>query len=49
MFWDGIMKAKALLEMNLVGDVKDNQKQKSFYKYFGRKRRIKEHILPFGK
>ncbi|KAK4806963.1 LOW QUALITY PROTEIN: hypothetical protein QYF61_027330 [Mycteria americana] len=41
---DGIRKAKAQLELNLAGDVKNNRK--AFYRYFGQKRKIKENVPP---
>jgi len=39
---DGIRKVKAHLEMNLARDTKDSKK--SFYRYVGQKRKIKENL-----
>ena len=38
---DGIRKAKAQMELNLVRDVKN---KKGFYKYTGQKRQVKESV-----
>ena len=45
---DRIRKAKALVELNLARDVKDNKK--GFYRYIGRRRQSKESVpaLPKG-
>ncbi|KFQ99157.1 hypothetical protein Y956_03676, partial [Nipponia nippon] len=41
---DGIRKAKALLEQNLVRDAKNNKK--GFYRYINQKRKVKESVPP---
>ncbi|XP_068520926.1 uncharacterized protein [Anas acuta] len=41
---DGIRKAKALTELNLARDAKNNKK--GFYKYIGQKRKTKESVPP---
>ncbi|GAB0176939.1 mitochondrial enolase superfamily member 1 [Grus japonensis] len=41
---DQVRKAKALIEINLARDVKD--KKKSFYRYVGDKRRMRENVGP---
>ncbi|GAB0206762.1 mitochondrial enolase superfamily member 1 [Grus japonensis] len=42
---DQVRKAKALIELNLARDVKDNKK--SFYRYVSEKRRMRENVGPF--
>lgn len=42
---DGIRKAEALAELNLVRDAKNNKNNK-FYRYIGHKRKTKENISP---
>ena len=44
---DRIRKAKALVELNLARDVKDNKK--GFYRYIGRRRQAKECVPPLMK
>ena len=44
---DRIRKAKALVELNLARDVKDNKK--GFYRYIGRRRQAKESVSPLMK
>ena len=44
---DRIRKAKALVELNLARDVKDNKK--GFYRYIGRRRQAKESVPPLMK
>ena len=44
---DRIRKAKALVELNLARDVKDNKK--GFYRYIGRRRQAKEGAPPLMK
>ena len=39
---DRIRKAKAQMELNLAGDVKDNKK--GLYRYMGRRRQAKESV-----
>ncbi|GAB0175874.1 mitochondrial enolase superfamily member 1 [Grus japonensis] len=41
---DQVRKAKALIEVSLAGDVKDNKK--SFYRYVSDKRRTRENVGP---
>ncbi|GAB0202999.1 hypothetical protein GRJ2_002765500 [Grus japonensis] len=41
---DQVRKAKALIELNLARDVKDNKK--SFYRYVSEKRRMRENVGP---
>ncbi|KFQ96524.1 hypothetical protein Y956_02301, partial [Nipponia nippon] len=41
---DGIRKAKAWLELNLVRDAKNNKK--GFYRYVSQKRKVKESVPP---
>ncbi|GAB0203188.1 hypothetical protein GRJ2_002784400 [Grus japonensis] len=40
----GIRKAKALIELNLARDIKDNKK--SFYRYVSDKRKMRENVAP---
>ncbi|KFQ80133.1 hypothetical protein N335_04342, partial [Phaethon lepturus] len=42
---DGVRKAKAWLEVNLVRDAKNNKL--GFYRYVSQKRKVKESVLPF--
>ncbi|GAB0191850.1 mitochondrial enolase superfamily member 1 [Grus japonensis] len=42
---DQVRKAKALVEISLARDVKDNKK--SFYRYVSEKRRMRENVGPF--
>ena len=44
---DQIRKAKALIELTLARDVKDNKK--SFYRYFSNKRKTSEYVGPLWK
>ena len=44
---DRIRKAKAQMELNLVRDMKDNNK--GFYRYIGRRRQVKESVPPLVK
>ncbi|GAB0203630.1 mitochondrial enolase superfamily member 1 [Grus japonensis] len=41
---DQVRKVKALIELNLARDVKDNKK--SFYRYVSNKRRMRENVGP---
>ncbi|GAB0180229.1 mitochondrial enolase superfamily member 1 [Grus japonensis] len=41
---DKVRKAKALIELNLARDVKDNKK--SFYRYVSDKKRMRENVDP---
>ena len=41
---DGIGKAKVQMELNLVRDVKNNEK--GFFRYVGQKRQAKERVHP---
>ncbi|KAK4812942.1 hypothetical protein QYF61_002073 [Mycteria americana] len=44
---DQVRKAKALIELNLARDIKD--KKKSFYRYYGDKRKTRENTCPLQK
>ncbi|PKU38755.1 rna-directed dna polymerase from mobile element jockey-like [Limosa lapponica baueri] len=41
-FWDGVRKAKAQLELNLARDVKNNKM--GFYRYVSQKRKVKKSV-----